>query len=96
MLEWPSREKTKNHPGGFSDTEYEADPKIFYAGETNCPVQYLKKFRVLNHEEEALFQRPKRQFCSNTLRNDERHINCSQTEPNFYEPLYKGHFSYFT
>ena len=59
------QEKTKNHPGGLSDKADEADPKMFSTGETNCPVQYLKKLiRVLNPGEEALFQRPKRRFCA--------------------------------
>lgn len=36
---------------------------MFSTGESNCPVQYLKKLiQVLNPGEEALFQRPKRKF----------------------------------
>ena len=57
------QEKTKNHPGGFSDKADEADPKMFSTGEANCPVQFLKKLiQALNPGEEALFQRPKRKF----------------------------------
>ena len=64
-VEMAEQEKTKNHPGGLSDKADEADPKMFSTGETNCPVQYLKKLiRVLNPGEEALFQRPKRRFCA--------------------------------
>ena len=59
-------EKTKNHPGGLGDKADEADPKMFATGETNCPVYLLKKLiQVLNHGEEALFQRPKRKFSLN-------------------------------
>lgn len=62
-VEMAEQEKTKNHPGGLSDKADEADPKMFSTGESNCPVQYLKKLiQVLNPGEEALFQRPKRKF----------------------------------
>jgi len=56
-------EKTKNHPGGLSDKADEGDAKMFSTGEKDCPVDYLKQLlSVLNPEEEALFQRPKRNF----------------------------------
>ena len=59
------QEKTKNHPGGISDKAHEADPKIFYTGETHCPFRYLKKLiQVLNPGEETLFQGPKRKLCA--------------------------------
>ncbi|KAK3745435.1 hypothetical protein QZH41_005078 [Actinostola sp. cb2023] len=56
-------EKTKNHPGDLSDKADEGDAKMFSTGEKDCPVDYLKQLlSVLNPEEEALFQRPKRNF----------------------------------
>ena len=68
-VEFSEDEETKNHPGGLGDKADEADPKMFAAGETNCPVClffFLKKLiQVLNPGEEALFQRPKRNFCLN-------------------------------
>ena len=59
-------EKTKKHLGGLGDKADEVDPKLFAAGETNCPVYLLKKLiQVLNPGEKTLFQRPKRKFCLN-------------------------------
>lgn len=64
-IEMTEEEKTKNHPGGLGDKADEGDPKMFSNGGKHCPVQYFKKLlTVLNPGEEALFQRPKRNFVS--------------------------------
>ena len=56
-------EKTKNHQGGLGDKADESDPKMFSTGMSNCPVKYFKKFlSVLNPNQTAVFQRPKRNF----------------------------------
>lgn len=56
-------EKTKNHQGGLGDKADESDPKMFSTGMSNCPVKYFKKFlSVLNPNQTALFQKPKRNF----------------------------------
>ena len=58
-------EKTKNHQGGLGDKADESDPKMFSTGMSNCPVKYFKKFlSVLNPNQTALFQKPKRNFLS--------------------------------
>ena len=66
LMEMAEDEKTKNHHGGLGNKADEADPKMFATGETSYPVSLLKKLiQVLNPGEEALFQRPKREFCLN-------------------------------
>ena len=58
-----SVKKRKNHQGGLGDKADESDPKMFSTGMSNCPVKYFKKFlSVLNPNQTALFQRPKRNF----------------------------------
>ena len=62
-VEMSISEKTKNHQGGLGDKADESDPKMFSTGMSNCPVKYFKKFlSVLNPNQTALFQRPKRNF----------------------------------
>jgi len=56
-------EKTKNHQGGLGDKADESDPKMFSTGMSNCPVKYFKMFlSVLNPNQTALFQQPKKNF----------------------------------
>ena len=51
--------KTKNH----GDKADESDPKMFSTGMSNGPVKYFKKFlSVLNPNQTAVFQKPKRNF----------------------------------
>ena len=55
--------KTKNHQGGLGDKADESDPKMFSTGMSNCPVKSFKKFlSVLNPNQTALFQKPKKKF----------------------------------
>ena len=55
--------KKKNHQGGLGDKADESDPKMFTTGMSNCPLKYFKKFlSVLNPNQAALFQKPKRNF----------------------------------
>ena len=55
--------KTKNHQGDLRDKADESDPKMFITGMSNCPVKYFKKFlSILNPNQIALFQKPKRNF----------------------------------
>ncbi|CAH3036064.1 unnamed protein product, partial [Porites lobata] len=62
-VEMSISEKTKNHQGGLGDKADESDPKMFSTGMSNCPVKYFKKFlSVLNPNQTALFQKPKRNF----------------------------------
>ena len=64
-VEMSVSEKTKNHQGGLGDKADESDPKMFSSGMPNCPVKYFKKFlSVLNPNQTALFQKPKRNFLS--------------------------------
>ena len=58
-------EKTKNYQGGLGDKADQSDPKMFSANTPNCPVMYFKKLlSVLNPKQNALFQKPKRNFLS--------------------------------
>jgi hypothetical protein len=59
-------ESTKNHQGGLGDKAIdEGDPKMFSNGKSTCPVRYFKKLlAVLNPKQNALFQKPKRNFMS--------------------------------
>ena len=59
-------ESTKNHQGGIADKAAdEGDPKMFSTGTTRCPVKYFKKLlAVLNPNQMALFQKPKRNFTT--------------------------------
>ena len=62
-VEMPISEKTKNHQGGLGDKADESDSKMFSTGMSNCPVKYFRKFiSVLNPNQTALFQKPKRNF----------------------------------
>ena len=64
-VEMSISEKTKNHQGGLGDKADESDPKMFSSGMSNCPVKYFEKFlHVLNPNQTALFQKPKRNFLS--------------------------------
>ena len=62
-VEMSISEKKKNHQGGLGDKADESDPKMFTTGMSNCPLKYFKKFlSVLNPNQAALFQQPKRNF----------------------------------
>ena len=58
-----SVKKPKNHQGGLGDKADESDPKMLSTGMSNCPVKYFKKvLSILNPNQTALFQKPKRNF----------------------------------
>ena len=59
----PVSEKMQNHQGSLGDKADKSDPKMISIGMSNCPVKYFKKFlSVLNPNQTALFQKPKRNF----------------------------------
>ncbi|XP_046575593.1 cytochrome P450 3A8-like [Haliotis rubra] len=58
-------ESTKNHPGGFGDSEY-TKPRVYATGTPLCPVVSFRKYMSkLNPENEALFQQPRKNVCEN-------------------------------
>ena len=69
-------EKTKNHQGGHGDKADESDPKMFSTGMSNCPVKYFKNFlSVLNLNQIALFQKPKKNFLPSDEKNSPIGVN---------------------
>jgi hypothetical protein len=43
FIEFARSETTNNHQGGFSDNNYETNPRMYATNKADCPVQALRK-----------------------------------------------------